>query len=314
MSSTSIFALKMALAASSPRKRSATEHFKASVVNSRDAAKQHPASKWLNANGTRKVETILSGSAAALLTVTKPNLINPISLLSPSESFDDRFRAHGHHDLWQAMGIYVNRDSITKHVISILDKATASDLGFPHIDIDLNTGLPNLFDNTQPHWKPNVIPDGMDSSGDDTTPVLVLITTMCPIGYGRSAPMGEIDALDTKALLQNCHDINLAWSNGVEYLIDKTTGKSIHMIDPVPAAFCDTYIPATQRPYWKAYLTDEVWTSTEAMNSQNEDFSIIKQDVDKLATHLMETYISTNDDTRAAFSAPPANNTQRNTT
>jgi hypothetical protein len=310
MSSTSIFALKMALAASSPRKRSATEHFKASVVNSRDAAKQHPASKWLNANGTRKVETILSGSAAALLTVTKPNLINPISLLSPSESFDDRFRAHGHHDLWQAMGIYVNRDSITKHVISILDKATASDLGFPHIDIDLNTGLPNLFDNTQPHWKPNVIPDGMDSSGDDTTPVLVLITTMCPIGYGRSAPMGEIDALDTKALLQNCHDINLAWSNGVEYLIDKTTGKSIHMIDPVPAAFCDTYIPATQRPYWKAYLTDEVWTSTEAMNSQNEDFSIIKQDVDKLATHLMETYISTNDDARAAFSAPPANNTQ----
>jgi hypothetical protein len=60
---------------------------------------------------------------------------------------------------------------------------------------------------------------------------------------------------------------------------------------------------------WKAYLTEEVWTTTEAMTSQHDDFAIIKAKLDKLATHLMETYISTNDDTHAAFSTPSLNNT-----
>jgi hypothetical protein len=145
------------------------------------------------------------------------------------------------------MGVYVDRATISKHVISILNKTTVSEMGFPFIDTDLNTGLVNLVDNTQPNWKPTGIPGGMDSSSDDPTPVLSLIPVMCPIGYGRPAPMGDSDDLDTKALLQNCHDINLAWSNGVEYLINNTTGKSIHTTGPVPATFFyDTYIPANQ--------------------------------------------------------------------
>jgi hypothetical protein len=306
----SIFAQKMALAANSPRKRSATNNFTVSVVNAREAGRQHPATKWLKATGARKTESILSGATAALLTVAKPNKINPISLLTPSEAFDDRFEAHGHHDLWQAMGIFVERTSITKTVMSILDKTTASTMGFPFVDIDLNTGLINIPDAIQPNWNPTVIPDGMDSSSEDTTPVLVLIPVMCPIGYGRPAPMGDIDELDTKALLQNCHDINFAWSNGVEYLIDHSSGKSIHMTSTDPDTFCDSYVPVLQRPYWKAYLTAEVWTTTEAMTSQHDDFAIIKSEVDKLATHLLDAFITTNDDARAAFLAPPSNNNQ----
>jgi hypothetical protein len=96
----SIFAQKMAIAANSPCKKSGPQNFKASIVNSRKAGKQHPATKWLTATGARKTKSILSGSTAALLTIAKPNKINPISLISPSKTFDDRFNAHhGHHDL-----------------------------------------------------------------------------------------------------------------------------------------------------------------------------------------------------------------------
>jgi hypothetical protein len=309
-SPSSIFALKMALAANSPRKRSATSNFSVSVVNARSAGRHHPATKWLKATGSRKTESILSGATAALLTLAKPNKINPISLLTPSETFDDRFKAHGHHDLWQAMGVFIERVAITKTVMSILDKTTVTEMGFPFIDQDLNTGLVNILDATQPNWKPTVLPDGMDSSSEDTTPVIALIPVMIPIGYGRPAPMGDIDDLETKALLQNCHDINLAWSNGAEYLIDNTSGKSLHMTDPDPATFCDKFLSDLQRPYWKAYLTEEIWTTTEAMSSQHDDFAIIKSEVDKLATHLLDAFINTNDDARAAFLAPSSNNNQ----
>jgi hypothetical protein len=79
-SSPSIFTLKMALTASSPRKRSTTQGFKVSVVNTRKAGRQH-ATKWLTATGACKVESILSGATtAALLTVAKLNKINTIFL------------------------------------------------------------------------------------------------------------------------------------------------------------------------------------------------------------------------------------------
>jgi hypothetical protein len=219
---------------------------------------------------------VLSGSTAALLTVAKPNKINPVLFISPSKTSDDHFKAHGHHGLWQAMGVYIDHTIITKNVISILDKMTVTKMGFPFVDTDLNAGLAHLVDKTQQNWEPTVISGGMDSSNDDTTPVLALVPVMCPIGYRRPAPMGNIDDLDTKALLQNCHDINLAWSNVIGYLIHNTAGKSINMINPVPTTFCDNYIPAPQKPYWKAYLADKVWTPTEAMTSQQEDFTIVK--------------------------------------
>jgi hypothetical protein len=82
------------------------------------------------------------------------------------------------------------------------------------------------------------------------------------------------------------------------------------MIDPVSTTFCDNYIPAPQKLYWKAYLADKVWTTTEAMTFQQEGFTIIKNEVDQLATHLMETYISTNDNAQAAFPSSGTNNTQ----
>jgi hypothetical protein len=308
----SIFAQQMALAAISPRKRSATQNFNVSVVNTREAGKQHPASKWLKSTGARKTESILSGATAALLTISKPNKINPISLLSPSKTFDDRFKAHGHHDLFQAMGIFIEQKAITKNVISILDKTTVTEMGFPFIDADLNTGLVNIVDNTQPNWKPSIIPATMDSSSNDTTPVITLIPVMCPIGYGRPAPMGDIDDLDTKSLLQNCHDINLAWSNGVEYLINHCSGQSVHMTDTDPDDFCDKYVPVIQRPYWKSYLTEEIWTTPDAMTSQHDDFTFIKNEVDMLANHLMEAFITTNDDARAAYTNPTTSTTQGN--
>jgi hypothetical protein len=148
----------------------------------------------------------------------------------------------------------------------------------------------------------------MDSSSDNTTPVLALIPFMYPIGYGCPAPMGDIDDLDTKALLQNCHNINLAWSNGVEYLIDNTNGESIHNTGPAPTTFCDTYVSVNHHQYWKAYLTNKVWTKTKAMTSRHDDFEIIKNEVGNLATHLIETYISTNDHAYTSYAPPSTNN------
>jgi hypothetical protein len=62
---------------------------------------------------------------------------------------------------------------------------TVTKMGFPFVDTDLNVGLAIwlLVNNTQQNWKPTVIPDGMDSSNDDATPVLALVPVMCPIGY-----------------------------------------------------------------------------------------------------------------------------------
>jgi hypothetical protein len=76
----------MALVATGPRKRSATHNFTVYVVSTCEAGRQHPATKWLNkSTGARKAESILSGATVALLTVAKPNKINPISLLTPVE-------------------------------------------------------------------------------------------------------------------------------------------------------------------------------------------------------------------------------------
>jgi hypothetical protein len=126
-------------------------------------------------------------NCAALLTVAKPNKINPIS---PSETFDNRYKAHGHHDLWQAMGVYVDRQIITMTLISILGKTTVTEMGFSFIDKDLNLGLENLVDNTLPNWKPTKIPDG----------TLWTPAGMIPHLCSRSFPTCALSA--TAALLQ----------------------------------------------------------------------------------------------------------------
>ncbi len=102
--------------------------------------------------------------------------------------------------------------------------------------------------------------------------------------------MGDTNHLDTKALLQNCHNnINLAWSNRVEHLIiNNTPGKSIHMTDPVLTTFyCDNYVPVNQWPYCKAYFEQEAWTTTEAMTYQHDDIiNLHKNKIDKLTTPI----------------------------
>ena len=46
------------------------------------------------------------------------------------------------------------------------------------------------------------------------------------------------------------------------------------------------------------------------MTSQHDNFIIIKNEVNKLATHMMEAFIATNEDARAAFNTPSTSNTQ----
>jgi hypothetical protein len=112
-------------------------NFKVSIVNSHEAGRQHPATKWLKDTGACKNESILTRSTAALLTVAKPNKINPTLLISPSKTFKDWFKAHGgHHHHWQAMGICAECSTITRNIILILDKTTVTKMGFPFIDTD----------------------------------------------------------------------------------------------------------------------------------------------------------------------------------
>jgi hypothetical protein len=99
------------------------------------------------------------------------------------------------------VGIYVECNDMTKDVTS-----TAEEFGFEYHNKDLNGGLHNLANLMAMDLTFQEIPDRMDYSNDATTPVLILLLTVCPIGYGRLVPSGKLNKHKTKAALQACHD------------------------------------------------------------------------------------------------------------
>jgi hypothetical protein len=297
----SLFQQKMAKAASSPRKRSSIHGWNPSAVSIRSAASQHPATKWFKTTPASKHDVIVSGAAAGILTLREPDKIKALAMLTPSQAFPTKYLGQGSHDLNQTVGIYVERNDLTRNIISIMAKATAIEFGFEFFDEDLNAGLHNLADLTAPDLTFAEMPDGLDSTDDATTPVLVLLPTACPIGYGRTAPSGKLSDDETKVALQGCHDGVFAWSNSLDYLCTKHQGQSLHMKIADPDQFIDTYIINEKRANWKQNLTSNIWTVTSTMDIDDEEYITLKEDIQRHAFDQLERYISTNDAARTAF-------------
>jgi hypothetical protein len=208
------------------------------------------------------------------------------------------------------VGIYVECNNMTKHVISIMAKATAEESGFEYHDKDLNRGgLHNLVDLTATDLILNEIPNGMDSSDNATTPVLVLLPTTCPIGYGCPVPSRKLNKDEAKAALQEaCHDRIFAWSNSsIDHLCSKYNGKSLHTQIADPTKFVDTYIVDTKKILWKTNLISNIWTITKTMDIDDEEYITLKENIEYQAFDQLKCYISVNDDTRTAFERSPAN-------
>jgi hypothetical protein len=140
----SIYAHKMAIAANSPRKKSALLGYEPSVVYTRRTNPEHPAKKWLKSSPLEKHDGILAGVPAALLHFKKPKKIASFCLVTPSTQDTSLFLAQGQHDLSTPVAIHVHRARSMKYVASSMEKAIASQLGFEYIDLDLAKGSPTL--------------------------------------------------------------------------------------------------------------------------------------------------------------------------
>jgi hypothetical protein len=162
---------KMAKVASSPRKHNNIHGWKPSLVSTHGAASQHPATKWFKTTPAAKHDPIISGTITGILTVREPNKIKLLRLLTPSQTFPEKYLGQGSHNLNQTVGIYIKCNDNTKHVISIMAKAMAKAFGFEYLDKDLNMGLHNLADLTATYLTFCKIPDRMQSSNNASTPV-----------------------------------------------------------------------------------------------------------------------------------------------
>jgi hypothetical protein len=187
-------------------------------------------------------------------------------------------------------------------------KATAVEFGFEYHDEDLNRGLHNLAGLTALNLTFQEILDGMDSTDNATTPVLVLLPTACPIGYGCQAPSGKLDKEEMKAAFQACHDAVFTWSNAINHLCTKKyEGKSLHLMITNPTTFIDKYIIDAKRKNWKANLAYNIWTVTTSMGIDNKEFITLRAEVQRQAFDQLEDYSQTNDAARIAFERSSAN-------
>jgi hypothetical protein len=107
----------------------------------------------------------------------EPNKIKALGLLTPSQAFPPKYLGQGTHNLNQTVGIYVNRNNLTKHVISIMSKATAKEFGFEYLNKDLNAGCHNYANLTATNLTCQEISGQMNSTDDATKLVLFLLPT-----------------------------------------------------------------------------------------------------------------------------------------
>jgi hypothetical protein len=313
----SIYAHKMAIAANSPRKKSALLGYEPSVVYTRNTKPEHPAKKWLKSSPLEKHDSLLAGIPAALLHYKKPKKIASFCLVTPSPQDTSLFLAQGQHDLSTAVAIHVHRATSMKYVASSMDKAIASHLGFEFIDIDLATGLPDTTDNTNPKFKitPTITTAPTNAAappaaGDpaDAAPeqVLTLIPVTCPIAYGKTAPVGNADDPALQPILQANDDIVYAWATAINHVLDTNQGKSLHLLAPDPANFLN-YVPTAQKQFWKDHLRDSIWINPDVLTPDDDDFHINRHKTETEANQLLEQFIHEDAAAKAAFSYAPAN-------
>jgi hypothetical protein len=108
-----------------------------------------------------------------------------------------------------------------------------------------------------------------------------------------AAPSGKLDETETKAALQACHDGVFAWSNAIDHLCTHYQGKSLHNEIPDPTQFVDTYIPDLQRAVWSTNLTDNIWTITTTMDTNDKEYITLVSNVQRQAFDQLERYIHT---------------------
>jgi hypothetical protein len=313
MTLSSVYAQKMTTAANSPRKRSARETFVPSIIYAREPAAQHPAERWLKSSQLFNQDQILAGTVAALLTMKKPDKIVPISLLSPSPTFQDKFEGHGHHLLGQPVCIHVDRGHITNHVLSLLTKVQADSLGFDYVDASAVDGLPNIADPALPNFVPPVIPANMIPTDAMDYLVIALIPITCPIGYGKECPVGNITEPTTTTALQNNNETLFAWALALDFLRTNHGGRSLHKLIPDTTRITH-YLPQPQRDDWSRALTDEIWVEPAAMSPEDNDYKNAVFKVDALANHLVDKFIVSNDNARVAYQNISAASTNSNNT
>jgi hypothetical protein len=146
----------------------------------------------------------------------KPDKIVPISLLSPSPTFE----GHGHHLLGQPVCIHVHHGHITEHVLSLLTKVQADLLAFDYVYASAVDGLPNIADPAPalPNFVPPVIPASMIPAEATDYPGIALIPIACPFGYGKECPVGKITDNTTTTALQNNKETIFAWASALDFL------------------------------------------------------------------------------------------------
>jgi hypothetical protein len=169
-------------------------------------AKQ-PFEKWFKSTPTFMTDQVLAGTAAALLTMKKPDKIVPISMLAVSPTFfPDQCEGHGHHLLQQPVRIHMHRDHLTKNVLSLMTKAQAEQLAFYYVDIKAEDGLPNLSGLHEANlFVPPVIPAEMKPTDATDYLVIAFVPIVCPVGYGKECSVGRINDATTTTALQNNH-------------------------------------------------------------------------------------------------------------
>jgi hypothetical protein len=193
-----------------------------------------------------------------------------------------------------------------------MSKEQAEQLSFDYVDIKATEGLPNIADPAKDNFVPPVIPAEMTPTDATDYLVIALIPVVCPVGYGKECPVGKIDDANTITALQNNHDALFAWATALEFLMKHHNGTSLHKLVPQNTRISH-YLPIPTRDNWATVLADEIWTEPAAMSPVDDDYINVSTKVDAMANHLVDQYIATNDQARAAYQAAPSTNATGNT-
>jgi hypothetical protein len=162
----------------------------------------HPANDWIQHPFEDKKHQILASDIAALLTIKKTQHIKPFIAPESAKADKNWYRGSGTINMKEPYPVYLIIQNIQDHVFTIMEKQDAKDFKFPFINKDICDKIDNLSDPAGQKFSVATLPPDFpqdltitetnDDPNKNRIPVLTMIPTIMPIGFGRDPPQGDI--------------------------------------------------------------------------------------------------------------------------
>jgi hypothetical protein len=158
----------------------------------------HPATNWIQQSFDDKKHQITAGNIAALLTIKKPHHIK--RFVTPESAKADKllYRASATVSMKDPYPVYLVIQNIQDHVFTVMDKKDATDFHFHFIDQDVRSEIDNLADPNGPKFNAGNLPKDFpqdlaiaqanQDQNKDRIPVITMIPTIMPVGFGHDPP------------------------------------------------------------------------------------------------------------------------------